>query len=107
VVNCSIDSHIAPVGWNTTGSNPGGANLVSTPVVGWREYRSFTPGGQWVDVSQRLANPSPASASLGGGLQLSDANYSGFYTTRAAIFGGGTDGTYTFLGYPGGWNPQP
>jgi hypothetical protein len=112
-VNCSMDTHLTldaqghpAVGWNVTGGNPGGANLVSTPVVGWREHGSFTPGGQWVDVSQRLGNPSPNGATLGGGLQLSDANVAKFFADRPTVFGGATDGTYTTTGYPGGWNPQ-
>jgi len=107
-INCSMDSHIPAIGWNTTGTNPGGANLVSTPVVGWREYGSFTPEGQWIDLSGRLSNPSPSSASLGGGYALTDANMSTFFPSRATIFSGATDGTYTTTGdTSSGWDPQP
>jgi pectin methylesterase-like acyl-CoA thioesterase len=104
-VECSMESHIAAVGWSVGGPNPSGANLVSTPVVGWREYRSFAPDGRWVNTAGRLANP--VSASLGGSVQLSDADAQTFFRDRATIFGGATNGTYTIIGYPGGWNPQP
>jgi pectin methylesterase-like acyl-CoA thioesterase len=102
-VNCSMDSHISPAGWASTGSN-----LAATPVTGWREYRSSTPGGQWVDVTQRIpALPTGTTPYTNGSIQLSPANVATFFADRASIFGGATDGTFTTTGYPGGWNLQP
>jgi pectin methylesterase-like acyl-CoA thioesterase len=107
-IDCNMDSHIAAVGWNVTGGNPPGANLSPTPIGGWREYRSFTPSGRYVDVGQRLESSplSGTSTNPGGSMQLPDAAASTFFRDRATIFGGATDGTYTTTGNPG-WNPQP
>ena len=102
-IDCSMDSQVPAAGWASTGSN-----LAPTPVTGWREYRSFTPGGQWLDVSQRIpALPVNTTPYTNGSIQLTDANVAKFFADRATIFGGGNDGTYTMTGYPGGWNPQP
>jgi len=102
-IDCSMDSHIPSTGWASTG-----ANLAPTPVTGWREYRSFTPGGQWVDVTQRVpALPIDTTPYTNGSLQLTDADVAKFFADRATIFGGTSDGTYSTTGYPSGWNPQP
>jgi len=113
-VDCSMDVHVAPLGWKVGGpltgsTDPGGANLSPTAVTGWREYRSFTPAGQYVDVSGRLKDPAQngTTTNPGGSLQLPAAAAGTFFPDRATIFGGATDGTYTTRGYPGGWNPQP
>jgi len=105
-IGCSMDSHIAPVGWST--SNPPGANVRPNPVTGWREYRSTTPTGVSLDVSQRLADPSPGgtTANPGGSLQLSDASAAAFFADRATILHGATDGTYTSTGLAA-FNPTP
>jgi hypothetical protein len=97
-----MDSHIAPVGWNVSGSNPPGANVRPNPVAGWREYKSLAPDGGALDVSQRLVDPSPAgtTANPGGSLQLSDSNAATFFPDRAAILHGATDGTFTTTGLP-------
>lgn len=58
-IDCTMDTHIAPVGWNVTGGDPPGANLRASAIAGWREYRSRTPGGALLDVSQRLGDPAP------------------------------------------------
>ena len=42
-ISCTMDTHIAAVGWNVSGSNPPGANVRPNPVTGWREYNSMTP----------------------------------------------------------------
>lgn len=99
-IGCSMDTHIAPVGWNVAGGNPPGANVSANPVAGWREYRSVTPAGAPVDVSQRLVNPSPAGTvgNPGGSIQLSDANVATFFPDRATILHGATDGTFTTTG---------
>jgi pectin methylesterase-like acyl-CoA thioesterase len=101
-VGCTMDSHIAPVGWNVSGSNPPGANVRPNPVAGWREYKSLAPDGGALDVSQRLVDPSPAgtTANPGGSLQLSDSNAATFFPDRAAILHGATDGTFTTTGLP-------
>jgi pectin methylesterase-like acyl-CoA thioesterase len=99
-IGCTMDTHIAPVGWNVSGSQPPGANLRPNPVAGWREYGSLTPAGQPLDVSQRLVDPSPAgtTANPGGSLQLTAANAMTFFLSRATILQGATDGTYTTTG---------
>jgi len=99
-IGCTMDTHIAPVGWLVTGSNPPGANVPPNPVTGWREYKSLTPSGQPVDVSMRLANPAPngTTAAPGGSIQLSDANAAAFFPDRATILHGATDGTFTATG---------
>ena len=40
-LNCTMDTHIAPVGWNVTGGNPPGANLGRAP---WPAGASTAPG---------------------------------------------------------------
>ncbi len=99
-IGCSMDTHIAPAGWNVVGGNPTGANALASPVVGWREYKSITPQGAPVDVSQRLVNPSPAgtTANPGGSIQLTDANAATFFANRGTILQGATDGTFTTTG---------
>jgi pectin methylesterase-like acyl-CoA thioesterase len=101
-VGCTMDSHIAPVGWNVSGSQPPGANVRPNPVVGWREYRSLAPDGGPLDVSQRLVDPSPAGTTMnpGGSLQLSDSNAATFFPDRNTILHGATDGTFTTTGLP-------
>ena len=90
------------------GSDPGGANLSPTPVTGWREYRSFTPAGQYVNVAARLSDPQASSGTNpGGSAQLSDAAAGTFFPDRATIFAGATDGTFTTRPAPSGWSPQP
>ena len=107
-VGCTMDTHIAPVGWNVIPSNPPGANVRPNPVTGWREYGSLTPDGLPLDVSQRLVDPAPAGtvASPGGSLQLSTANVTTFFPDRAVILQGATDGTYVTTGLPA-FNPTP
>lgn len=108
-IDCSMDAHVATPGWNVVGGNPAGANVSPSPVAGWREYRSFTPTGQILDVGARLADPSPiatTSANGGGSRQLTDADVGTFFKDRATIFGGATDGTYTTSG-AGGFSPVP
>jgi hypothetical protein len=107
-INCTMDTHIAPVGWNVTGGNPTGANVRASAVAGWREYRSRTPGGALLDVSQRLADPAPngtaataaSSGSPGGSLQLSAANVAAFFPDRATILHGATSGGLATTGLP-------
>jgi len=107
-IGCSMDSHIAPAGWNVVGGNPPGANVRPNPVTGWREYRSTTPAGVLLDVSQRLADPSPTGTTTnpGGSLQISDANAAAFFADRATILHGATDGTFTSTGLPA-FTPAP
>jgi pectin methylesterase-like acyl-CoA thioesterase len=112
-IDCSMDSHIAALGWNVVGGNPGGANVAPSPVAGWREYRSFTPAGQIIDTSGRLADPAPAqyyngsfAANTAGSRQLTDAQVGTFFPSRATLFGGATDGTYTTSG-AGAFSPVP
>jgi len=116
-VNCSMDTHIDPLGWNATGSNPTGSNQVGSAVAGWREYGSRLPSGDFVDVSGRL----PPSSALGKGpAKLSDSDVGTFFSSRAAVFGCTNNGTIGWTGYgattgtcPGtgcscpGWNPVP
>jgi pectin methylesterase-like acyl-CoA thioesterase len=107
-IGCTMDTHIAAVGWNVSGSNPPGANARPNPVAGWREYNSMTPSGLALDVSQRLVDPSPGQtvANPGGSLQLSAANVATFFPNRATILQGATDGTYTTTGLTT-FNPTP
>jgi hypothetical protein len=113
-INCTMDTHIAPVGWNVTGGNPTGANVRPSAVAGWREYRSRTPGGVLLDVTQRLADPAPngtaataaSSGSPGGSLQLSAANVAAFFLDRATILHGASDDTRSTTGLPA-FNPSP
>jgi len=107
-IGCTMDTHIPPVGWNVTGGNPPGANVLPNPVAGWREYGSMTPAGQPLDVSQRLVTPAPdgSTTNPGGSLQLSTANVTTFFPDRAAILGGATDGTYLTTGLST-FNPTP
>ena len=98
-INCSMDAHIAPVGWRIVTAIPG-ANVRPNPIVGWREYHSLTPGGLPLDVTQRLADPSPTGTATlpGGSIQLSDANVAAFFPDRATILHGATDGTNSTTG---------
>jgi pectin methylesterase-like acyl-CoA thioesterase len=107
-IGCTMDTHIAPVGWNVMGSNPPGANVLPNPVAGWREYGSMTPAGQPLNVSQRLVNPAPdgSATNPGGSLQLTAANVATFFPSRTAILGGATDGTYITTGLAT-FNPTP
>jgi len=113
-INCTMDTHIAPVGWNVTGGNPPGANVRASAVAGWREYRSRTPGGVLLDVSQRLGDPAPggtaatatSSGSPGGSLQLSAAIAAAFFPDRATILHGATSGGLATTGL-GTFNPAP
>ena len=110
-VNCTMDTHIAPVGWNVTGGNPPGANVRPSAVAGWREYRSRTPGGVLLDVSQRLGDPAPngtaatatSSGSPGGSLQLSAANVAAFFPDRATILHGAAERR---AGHDRPWRPS-
>jgi pectin methylesterase-like acyl-CoA thioesterase len=106
VINCSMDAHIPQAGWSLATQKSGvtGPNVAPNAVIGWREYRSFTPGGQWVDVSQRLANNTSTTSTGFGSIQLTDANVSTFYPDRATILGGATDGTLSTAGGAGPWN---
>jgi pectin methylesterase-like acyl-CoA thioesterase len=111
LINCSMDAHVLPAGWatETRTKNVTGASVQPNAVIGWREYHSFTPGGQWVDVSQRMPNPSPTSTGFGS-IQLSDANVTTFFPSTTTIFGGTTDSTYTTVGVPtppSNWSPTP
>jgi pectin methylesterase-like acyl-CoA thioesterase len=107
-IGCTMDTHIAPVGWNVSGSNPPGANVRPNPVAGWREYGSMDPSGLPLDVSQRLVDPSPngTAANPGGSLQLSSNNVTTFFPNRATILQGATDGTYITTGLST-FNPTP
>jgi pectin methylesterase-like acyl-CoA thioesterase len=116
-IGCQVDSHIKAVGFLlpavVLATNPAS----STPVAGWREYKSFSPAGALLDVSGRGAtngttavagNPYSTNPATLGCIQLSDADATAFYATRAAIFAESTtDGTNTMKGVTGGWNPQP
>jgi hypothetical protein len=93
-IGCSMDSHIDPTGWNVAGSVPNGANVVPSPVTGWREYKSVTPGGTLIDTSSRAVG----STAPIGSIQLSDANVASFFKDQATIFAGATDSTYTTIG---------
>ncbi len=74
VINCTLGSHIATTGWyNNPLPNPLTANATS----GWKEYKSKDTSGNPVSTTGRLANS----------YQLSDAEYTAGYATRAAIFG--------------------
>jgi len=113
-VDCSMDTHIAPVGWNVTGGNPPGANVRPSAVAGWREYRSRTPGGALLDVSQRLVDPAPggtaataaSSGSPGGSLQLSAASVAALFPDRATILHGASSGGLATTGLAS-FNPAP
>jgi pectin methylesterase-like acyl-CoA thioesterase len=108
-IGCSMDTHIAPVGWSVSTSAPGSDVSPPNPVAGWREYGSTTPAGAPLDVSQRLVDPTPDGVApfIGGSLQLSAADVATFFPNRATILAGATDGTtYTLTGLPG-FNPTP
>jgi pectin methylesterase-like acyl-CoA thioesterase len=94
LVNCSLDAHIPAAGWSSTG-----ANVPPTAVTGWREHRSFTPGGQWIDTTGRLpALPTGTTPYNNGSLQLTDAAAATFFGDRTRVLGGATDGTSTLTG---------
>lgn len=115
-IGCTMDSHVAPVGWTATGSSKQmGANTSPTAIAGWREYGSLTPAGALLDVSARLVDPQPALEEKDengvvtkfipggrGSLQLTPADVATFFPNRATIFGGATnaDGTLTLIGNP-------
>jgi hypothetical protein len=113
-IDCTMETHIAPVRWNVAGGNPPGANLRASAVAGWCEYRSRTPGGVLLAVSQRLPDPAPngtaasgtSSGSPGGSLQLSAANAAAFFPDRATILHGATSGGLATTGL-GTFNPAP
>jgi pectin methylesterase-like acyl-CoA thioesterase len=112
LIGCSMDAHVAPAGWAqaTRTSNVTGASVSPNPVIGWREFHSFTPGGQWVDVSQRMPNPNNSSSTGFGSIQLSGANVSRFFPDRGTVFGGATDSVYTTVGIsspPTNWTLTP
>ncbi len=113
-IDCTMDTHIAPVGWLVTGGNPTGANVRPSAVTGWREYRSRTPAGAVLDLGQRLGDPAPSgtaataasSGSPGGSAQLSAANVAAFFPDRATILHGATSGGLATTGLPA-FNPAP
>jgi pectin methylesterase-like acyl-CoA thioesterase len=55
-VNCTMGSHISPVGWTVTGG-------ASTSQLRFWEYQSVDPSGTPIDVSQRVAGSTQISAS--------------------------------------------
>ncbi len=108
-IGCTMDTHIAPVGWAVSTKAPGSDVSPPNAVAGWREYGSMTPAGAPLDVSQRLVDPTGDAAAapyIGGSLQLSAANVTTFFPSRAAILAGATDGTYTTTGLAG-FSPTP
>jgi Cadherin-like beta sandwich domain/Pectinesterase len=103
VINCSMDTHIDPAGWDVIGGNPVNPNVAPSAVTGWREYATVKPDGTPLDVSKRFGIP-PATTVWT--IQLTDQNVASFYKDRATIFGGATDGTYTLTGFAS-FSPVP
>jgi pectin methylesterase-like acyl-CoA thioesterase len=89
-INCSMDEHIAPIGWAGKGvtrqpqSNP----AVASVERGWREAGSSKPDGTPLDLSQRQF-----------GRVMTAAEAQAWLPNRAAAFA-----TY---GNGKGWSPQP